>query len=53
MEMENWMWKTHKIRMRGGVPSKVRLSTPYYVSKADLDRFLAAYDQYLKLKGAA
>ena len=53
MEMENWMWKTHKIRMRGGVPSKVRLSTPYYVSKADLDRFLAAFDQYLKLKGAA
>ena len=53
LEMENWMWKTHKIRMRGGVPSKVRLSTPYYVSKADLDRFLAAFDQYVKLKGAA
>jgi 4-aminobutyrate aminotransferase-like enzyme len=38
---------------RGGQPSKLRLSTPYYLSKADLDRFLAAFDQFLKLKGVA
>lgn len=53
MELENWMWKTHRIRMRGGQPSRLRLSTPYYLSKADLDRFLAAFDEFRKLKGAA
>ena len=53
MELENWMWKTHKIRMRGGQPSKLRLSTPYYLSKADLDRFLAAFDEFRKMKGLA
>lgn len=51
MELENWMWKTHKIRMRGGQPSKLRLSTPYYLSKADLDRFLAAFDEFRQAKG--
>jgi isopenicillin-N epimerase len=43
---ENWMWKEKKIRIRGGLPSKVRLSTPYYLLKKDIDRFLAAWDQY-------
>ena len=33
MELEDWMWKTKKIRIRGGDPSKLRLSTPYYLSK--------------------
>jgi selenocysteine lyase/cysteine desulfurase len=33
MELENWMWKTHKIRIRGGDPNKLRLSTPYYLQK--------------------
>ncbi|MBV8051313.1 MAG: aminotransferase class V-fold PLP-dependent enzyme [Acidobacteriaceae bacterium] len=46
MDLENWMWKEHKIRIRGGEPSKLRLSTPYYLSKKDLDRFLAAFDQF-------
>ena len=31
MDLENWLWKTHKIRIRGGEPHKLRLSTPYYV----------------------
>jgi len=48
MALENWMWKTQKIRIRGGEPSKLRLSTPYYLQKKDIDRFLAAYDQYKK-----
>jgi isopenicillin-N epimerase len=48
MEMENWMWKTHKIRIRGGEPSKLRLSTPYYLQKKDIDRFLEAFDEYKK-----
>ena len=45
-ELENWMWKTKKIRIRGGAPSKIRLSTPYYLLRGDVDRFLAAFDEY-------
>ena len=45
-EPEFWMWKEKKIRIRGGLPSKVRLSTPYYLLKKDIDRFLLAYDEY-------
>jgi len=45
-DMENWMWKEKKVRIRGAVPHKVRLSTPYYVLRRDLDRYLAAYDEY-------
>ena len=43
---ELWMWKQKKIRIRGGLPSKVRLSTPYYLRKNDIDRFLKAFDEY-------
>ncbi|HXP23409.1 MAG TPA: aminotransferase class V-fold PLP-dependent enzyme [Candidatus Sulfotelmatobacter sp.] len=45
-EPELWMWKQKKIRIRGGLPSKVRLSTPYYLRKNDIDRFLKAFDEY-------
>lgn len=45
-EPELWMWKQKKIRIRGGLPSKVRLSTPYYLRKKDIDRFLLACDEY-------
>jgi isopenicillin-N epimerase len=48
MKLEDWMWKTQKIRIRGGEPSKLRLSTPYYLQKNDIDRFLAAFDEYKK-----
>jgi selenocysteine lyase/cysteine desulfurase len=50
MELETWMWKTHKIRIRGGEPSKLRLSTPYYLLQKDVDRFLAAFDEYRRMK---
>jgi selenocysteine lyase/cysteine desulfurase len=50
MDLENWMWKEKKIRIRGGDPSKLRLSTPYYLSKQDIDRFLEAFDEYKKAK---
>ncbi|HVS74733.1 MAG TPA: aminotransferase class V-fold PLP-dependent enzyme [Candidatus Acidoferrales bacterium] len=50
MELETWMWKTHKIRIRGGEPSKLRLSTPYYLLQKDVDRFLAAFDEYRRTK---
>lgn len=48
MALENWMWKEKKIRIRGGDPNKLRLSTPYYLSKQDIDRFLDAFDEYKK-----
>ena len=44
-DTENWLWKEKKIRIRGGAPSKIRLSTPYYILRKDIDRFLAAYDE--------
>jgi isopenicillin-N epimerase len=46
MDLENWLWQTKKIRIRGGDPSKLRLSTPYYLLRRDVDRYLAAYDEY-------
>ena len=46
MEIENWMWQNKKIRIRGGAPSKIRLSTPYYLLRKDADQFLAAFDEY-------
>ncbi len=53
MELENWMWKEKKIRIRGGDPNKLRLSTPYYLSRGEIDRFLDAFDAYKKMKGVA
>jgi isopenicillin-N epimerase len=53
VEIENWMWKTKKIRIRGGAPSKIRLSTPYYLLRKDVDRFLAAFEEYRGMKRAA
>ncbi len=52
-DLENWLWKNHKIRIRGGEPSKIRLSTPYYLQRSDIDRYLAAFDEYKKKVGAA
>ena len=50
MELEKWMWKEKKIRIRGGEPNKLRLSTPYYLQKDEIDRFLSAFDEYKKTK---
>jgi len=52
MELENWLWKERKIRIRGGAPSKIRLSTPYYLLRRDVDRFLAAFDEYRQTRKA-
>ena len=49
-ELETWMWKRKKIRIRGGGPSKIRLSTPYYLSRKNVDSYLAAYDEYNHVK---
>ncbi|HYX67798.1 MAG TPA: aminotransferase class V-fold PLP-dependent enzyme [Terriglobales bacterium] len=51
-DMEATLWKQHKVRIRGGAPSKIRLSTPYYLLKPDIDRFLATFDEYKKAKTA-
>ncbi len=51
-ELEDWMWKNKKIRIRGGAPSKIRLSTPYYLLRNDMDRFLATFEEYKKGKTA-
>src|SRR5258708_31231381 len=48
MDLENWLWKTHKIRILGGEPSKLRFSTPYYLQKKEIDRFLEKFDEYKK-----
>jgi isopenicillin-N epimerase len=50
MDLEKWMWSAHKIRIRGGEPSKLRLSTPYYLQKKDIDRFLEKFDEYRRDK---
>ncbi len=50
MDLEHWMWKEKKIRIRGAEPNKLRLSTPYYLSKQDIDRYLDAFDEYKKSK---
>lgn len=52
MDLENWLWKEKKIRVRGAEPHKLRLSTPYYVSKQDIDHFLDAFDEFKKNKAA-
>jgi isopenicillin-N epimerase len=52
-EIENWMWKNKKIRIRGGAPSKIRLSTPYYLLRKDVDRYLAAFDEFRTMKRAS
>jgi selenocysteine lyase/cysteine desulfurase len=48
--LETWLWREKKIRIRGGEPSKLRLSTPYFVLRKDIDRFLAAFDEYKTAK---
>ena len=53
MDLETWMWKTHRIRIRGGDPNKLRLSTPYYLQKKEIDRFLEKFDQYKREKKIA
>jgi isopenicillin-N epimerase len=53
MELENWLWKTHRVRIRGGEPNKLRLSTPYYLQRKDVERFLAGFEEFKRGKSAA
>src|SRR5438132_7471496 len=45
-DLERSLWKEKKIRIRGAAPHKVRLSTPYYLLRSDIDRFLTEFDAY-------
>ena len=45
-DLERSLWKEKKIRIRGAAPHKVRLSTPYYLLRGDIDRFLTEFDAY-------
>lgn len=47
-DIEKALWEQSKIRIRGGGPYKIRLSTPYYLQKADIDRFLEKFDEFKK-----
>jgi len=42
-----------KPTMKRGGPGKKRLSTPYYLLRKDVDRYLAAYDGYKPVKNIA
>jgi selenocysteine lyase/cysteine desulfurase len=53
LDLENWLWKTHKIRIRGADPNKLRLSTPYYLQKKDIERFLEKFDEFKREKKLA
>jgi isopenicillin-N epimerase len=53
MDLENSLWTKYKIRIRGGDPSKLRLSTPYYLQRKDIDRFLEKFDEYRREKKLA
>lgn len=47
------MRNQHKIRIRGGEPSKLRLSTPYYLQKKEIDRFVDMFELYKREKNLA
>lgn len=51
MDLEHWLWRQRRIRIRGGEPSKLRLSTPYYLLRRDVERYLEAFDAYVTLRG--
>jgi isopenicillin-N epimerase len=53
MDLEKWLWKERRIRIRGGEPSKLRLSTPYYLLRRDVERYLEGFDAYMALKRPA
>ena len=46
MPLETWLWQKHRIRIRGSEPSKLRLSTAYFLQRTELDRFLERFDEY-------
>jgi hypothetical protein len=46
MDIERALWAQHKIRIRGGAPYKIRLCTPYWLQRTDIERFLEKFDEF-------
>jgi selenocysteine lyase/cysteine desulfurase len=46
MDLERAFWAQHRIRIRGGAPYKIRLSTPYWLQKNEMARFLEKFDAF-------
>jgi selenocysteine lyase/cysteine desulfurase len=51
MKLQQWLYETHRIRIRGTSATRLRLSTHIYHSFSELDRFLAALGEYTILFG--
>ena len=52
MDLENWMWKTRKIRIRGGDPTSCGCPRRTICRSKDIDRFLEKFDEYKRAKNA-
>jgi isopenicillin-N epimerase len=52
MKAQRWLYENHRIRIRGTSPTRMRLSTHIYHSFAELDRFLDAFSDYLRIQRA-
>jgi isopenicillin-N epimerase len=53
MDIERALWAQHRIRIRGGAPYKIRLSTPYWLQRSDISRFLDKFDEFKRNYRAA
>ena len=53
MDIERDLWARHNIRIRGGAPCKIRLSTPYWLQKSEISRFLEKFDEFKRSYKAA
>jgi selenocysteine lyase/cysteine desulfurase len=53
MDIERALWAQHKIRIRGGAPYKIRLCTPYWLQRSDIERFLEKFDEFKRNYKAA
>ncbi len=53
--LELALWSRYKIRIRGGggVPNGIRLSTPYYIQKPDIDRFAEKFNEFKRNPNSA
>jgi selenocysteine lyase/cysteine desulfurase len=48
--LQKWMYATHRIRIRGTAPQRLRLSPHVYHSAADLDRFVGALSEWQRTR---
>jgi hypothetical protein len=48
MDLERALWAQHRIRIRGGAPHRIRLSTPCWLQKNEMARFLEKFDAFMR-----